>query len=362
LGRPTKIYYPTSDSSVSYEYEGAYLKKVCRGDVSCASASTENRLITDVVYDGLGRRKDVITSSGTVHREYYETDDAAPGRSINGLKRLAITTGTATGALDFSYEYDFVGNITGIDDDSTTYDASATYTYDARNRLRSWKDANDDTLFYTYDALGNLVGHGVANESLTNQTFDTATEPHQIARNRILEEYEYDADGNVIKRGLPGGPTEHFVYDSANRLVCTGTDVGVCDGPGYRYDVGGQLLWDGATGEQLMGDLFRWKSMNANAYSNIVAFGEVIAEVRQVNSPLRASWVPVGWSLRIPTDLLLKILAGAAVLTWIALFAWLGAWRAFSEAPARSLRCSWCRRTLGELGSVAKAAVEEALW
>jgi RHS repeat-associated protein len=329
LGRPTKIYYPSSDSSASYEYEGAYLTKVCRGDVSCASTSSEYRLITGVVYDDLGRREDIIMPSGTVHREYYDTDDAESGRSINRLKRLAITAGTAAGALDFNYGYDSVGNITGIDDQSTTYNASATYTYDSRNRLKSWADANGDMLFYTYDALGNLERHGVTPGGATNQGFDPATRPHQIETNRIGEEYAYDADGNVIKRGAT-----HFAYDSANRLVCTDTGVGQCDGPAYRYDSDGQLLWDGAAGQQLMGDLFRWKSQNWNAYSNIVAFGEVIAEVRQVNSPLRAAWTPVGWPLPIPKDLLLQLLAGAAVLTWIALLAWLGVWRAFSEAPA----------------------------
>jgi RHS repeat-associated protein len=108
----------------------------------------------------------------------------------------------------------------------------------------------------------------------------------------------------------------------------------VCDGPAYRYDADGQLLWDGATGEQLMGDLFRWRSWSLNAFSSIVAFGEVVAEARQVNSSLRAVWAPVGWPLPIPKGPLLRMLAVAAVLTWVALLAWLGVWRAFSEAPA----------------------------
>jgi RHS repeat-associated protein len=83
-----------------------------------------------------------------------------------------------------------------------------------------------------------------------------------------------------------------------------------------------------------MGDLFRWKSLNHTAYSNIVAFGEVIAEVKQASAPLRAVWAPVGWPLPIPKGPLLQMLAVAAMLTWIALLAWLGVWRAFSEAPA----------------------------
>ena len=330
LGRPTKIYYPSNNSSASYVYQGAYLEQVCRGVAFCESAP-QNLLISDVQYDDLGRRTDTVTSTGTVHRDYYDMAPLA-GRAVSRLKRLAITAGTAAGALDFNYQYDPMGNIIDIDDDSTTYDASATYTYDARNRLESWTDANSDTQWYTYDALGNLEGHGVASAGGTNQTFDPASEPHQITLNRIGEDYDYDADGNVIKRG-----TAHFVYDSANRLVCTGTDVGLCDGPGYRYDADGQLLWDGAAGQQLMGDLFKWKSTGSVGFSNIVAFGEVIAEVRKANAQLRAVWAPVGWSLPIPRDLLLQLLTGAGVLTWIALLAWLGVWRAFSEAPATAM-------------------------
>ncbi len=328
LGRQTKIDYPSDNSSASYVYQGAYLKQVCRGDEFCVSAP-QNLLISDVQYDGLGRRTDTVTSRGTVHREFYGIADASTGRSVRGLKRLAITAGNEAGALDFNYRYDRMGNVTDIDDQSTIYDASAIYTYDERNRLESWTDANSVTQWYTYDVLGNLEGNGVASAGGINQVFDPAAKPHQIALNRLGEDYAYDADGNVIKRGAA-----HFVYDSANRLVCTGSSPGSCDGPGYRYDVDGQLLWDGAAGQQLMGGLFSWQSTGSTAYSNIAAFGEVIAEVRQKNSQLRAVWAPVAWPLVTPMGSLLWVLAGAGVLAWIALLGWLGAGPAFSEAPA----------------------------
>jgi RHS repeat-associated protein len=327
LGRPTKISYPSVDSSASYRYQGAYLTKVCRQD-DCIRKS---QLISHVQYDGLGRRVDTVAYQGTVHREYFSIADVATGRSVHGLKRLAITRGNAAGALDFNYQYDSVGNITGIDDQSTTYDASAVYTYDARNRLASWTDANDVTLWYTYDDLGNLEGNGVASQGSTNQGFDPATKPHQITVNRIGENYAYDADGNVIKRGAA-----HFVYDSANRLVCTGTSPGSCNGPGYRYDVDGQLLWDGSEQHQLMGELFKWQSVDSIARSNIFAFGEVIAEVKQARAQLRdpSASAPIAWPLPRPEGPLLWMLAGAGVLALIALLGWLGVGPAFSEAPA----------------------------
>ena len=332
LGRRTKIYYPSNDSSVSYVYQEAYLKQVCRGDDFCASTPLQDMLISDVVYDDLGRRTDTVTSQGTLHREYYGTTPVLGG-SVNALKRLAITAGNAAGALDFNYEYDSIGNITKILDQSTTYDATATYTYDARNRLASWKDANNPTKFYTYDKLGNLEGHGVGALNGTNQTFATATKPHRITRNRLLEDYAYDPDGNVIQRGL----TEFFVYDSANRLVCTGGGPGLCDGPGYRYDADGQLMWDGAAGQLLMGELFKWQSSGSVAYSNVAAFGEVIAQVRQNRIQLRVAWVPAAWPLPILKGPFLWMLAGAGVFSVIALLAWLGAGSAFSEAPATAM-------------------------
>jgi RHS repeat-associated protein len=323
LDRPTKIGYPSTGSSATYSYEGAYLTEVCRGEVACASTALRYRLITDVVYDDLGRREDVVSTSGTVHREYYGIGEE-DGRLVNGLKRLAITGGAAAGALDFNYKYDSIGNIESIDDQSTTYDGSSTYSYDARNRLWVWRDASGVSKRFDYDALGNLVKHGGS-----DQVFDTASKPHQIISNRAGEDYEYDLDGNVNRRG-----STFFVYNSANQLVCTGSAEGVCDGPGYRYDADGQLLWDGATGEQLMGDLFKWKSQGKIAYSNIVAFGEVIAEVKQQSTYLRAAWVPIGWPLPIPKAPFQWALAGAGVVLLIGLLAWLGAGSAFSESPA----------------------------
>jgi RHS repeat-associated protein len=118
--------------------------------------------------------------------------------------------------------------------------------------------------------------------------------------------------------------------------VCTGTSAGNCDGPGYRYDVDGQLLWDGAAGQQRMGEFFRLEASGLTAYSNIVAFGEVIAEVKQANAEL---FDPSGSGatarpLRRPKDPWLWMLAGAGGLAWIALLAWLGVGPAFGEAPA----------------------------
>ncbi len=211
-------------------------------------------------------------------------------------------------------------------------DDSAIYTYDSRNRLESWEDADGIKKWYTYDKLGNLIGHGVDSEGGTNQTFTTvdSTKPHQITLNRRNEDYEYDADGNVIRRWWT-----HFVYDSANRLVCTGSDVGLCDGPAYRYDADGQLMYDGETQAILMGELFKWRPYWGNAaYSNLVAFGEVIGQARQDNASLREAADSSAWWLPILKGPLLWLLAGAGGLGLLALLAWLGAGAAFGEHPA----------------------------
>ncbi len=140
----------------------------------------------------------------------------------------------------------------------------------------------------------------------------------------------HGADGNVTQRG-----STFFLYDSANRLVCTGSGPGLCDGPGYRYDVDGQRMWDGAVGRLLMGELFQWQSSGGSAaYSSLAAFGEGIAQVRQSSIQLHAAWAPVGWPLPIPKGPFLWMLAGAGLFSWLALLAWFGAGSAFREAPA----------------------------
>jgi RHS repeat-associated protein len=327
-GRPTKIDYPNEGSGVTYGYDGAYLKKVCRGDDFCTSAP-ERLWISDVVYDDLGRRSQTLTRDGALTREYYALGDATAGRAVGGLKRLALTAGDAEGALDFSYRYDPGGNITQISDDSTQgVDASAAYTYDARNRLASWTDPDAVAKHYRYDALGNLLGHGLASPgSPPNQTYD-AEKPHRIVQNRNGETYAYDADGNVTRRGA-----EHLFYDSANRLVCAGNAEGDCSWGEYRYDADGALLYESAYPRILMGELFDWRPATRLAISNLFAFGEKIGYERKSRATLRSASSPIVWPLPPTTTSLVWSLVALAVLL---LLVRLGAGEALREHPAQA--------------------------
>jgi RHS repeat-associated protein len=328
VGRPAKIDYANEGSSATYVYEGAYLKQVCRGDDFCTSAP-ERLWISDVVYDDIGRRSQTLTLDGALTREYYALDDAAAGRAVGGLKRMALTAGNAEGALDFSYRYDPGGNIAQISDDSTQgVDVSAAYTYDARNRLASWTDSDAVAQHYRYDALGNLVGHGLASPgSSPNQTYD-ADKPHRIVQNRAGETYAYDADGNVTRRGVV-----HLLYDSANRLVCAGSAEADCSWGEYRYDADGALLYESAYPRILMGELFDWRPATGLAISNLFAFGEKIGYERKSRATLRSISSPIGWPLPLPTAYCVWSLVA---LMGLALLARPGAREALREHPARA--------------------------
>ncbi len=108
LGRPARIDYPSENSSASYAYDGAYLTKVCRGP-DVATCEAEKLWVSDVQYDGLGRRESTVTLEGTLSHEYYGIAPEAGG-FVNALKRVAITAGDRAGAVDENYQYNALGS------------------------------------------------------------------------------------------------------------------------------------------------------------------------------------------------------------------------------------------------------------
>jgi RHS repeat-associated protein len=133
--------------------------------------------------------------------------------------------------------------------------------------------------------------------------------------------YEYDADGNVIRRG-----GQYLRYDSDGRLECVGSAPGQCDIAVFRYDVDGTRISEttAAGSRILMGDLFEWEVGSSKATSNVMAFGRRIAYQYSWNQTLRPAWVPPGWELPVaprwlgPGIALVALSLALAYLLWLA--------------------------------------------
>ncbi len=143
----------------------------------------------------------------------------------------AYAQGTPVPFIDLEYNYDGVGNVTGITDHIDNNN-SCTMGYDPLNRLTSavgpWGAGG-----FTYDSIGNRTSKSFDGNS-TNYSYDSAT-------NRLLSGHGYDANGNITS----GGPF-NYTYDSYNRVKSA---TNMADDITYLYDGDGRRISQTVNGE-----------------------------------------------------------------------------------------------------------------
>ena len=160
---------------------------------------------TKYVYDGAGRRTDVIEGFGS---------------AVAG---------------DTHYTYDNVGNVLTVKDARNSGAAfDLRYTYDARYRKVTSTDGAGDTTVYTYDADNDLTsmtaprgvqaGHSPDPQFTTTYRYDefgSLLSVDETALGGGITRYVYDADRNVIAQQDPNGNLVTYTYDKLNRVTDT---------------------------------------------------------------------------------------------------------------------------------------------
>jgi RHS repeat-associated protein len=317
LGRITQIRTPDLSTTLGYEYEGAYLRRVCElgSATSCTSSGTQAYL-SSIEYDVIGRETGLVgpVPSGAPAPRL----DASYNASTYRLNRLNFipTQGTGAERLDLTYTYDPRGSVASIADGSINSGTSdvpygVTYTYDRRNRI-SKRTRGSETKHFTYNDFGNLTGKNVNSSGGTNQSYDS------VKRHRIVSggglTYGYDADGNVTARG-----SQRFVYDALQRLECIGTTTSTCPEP-YLYGLDGiRIASDGGTTPPRVfaGDLFEWEPATGAGTVRVYALGRQVAYKRIPTVTLRTGveWIGMPLERLVPRVLiLLALLACAGIL------------------------------------------------
>jgi RHS repeat-associated protein len=306
LGRTTGITHPIEVAgdpvTTRYEYEGAYLKRVCdpgSGGSCDESEDPAQVYLQNVIYDALGRREKLVMPSGNrsfaydpmsrrLTRDRFDADHAS-GYWVESLYRDGGTDANPGPPL-----YDEIGNLLELRGSSSepTPSFSAIYAYDQRSRLASWTrevDGRPLTSTYEYDVLGNLVDHAG-----DPQAYDPAR-PHALkTRSAGTMTYSYDAAGHLASM-RSAGSSRHFSFDSAGRLVCVGGSVGGCEILNVLYDAGGGRLREQSRGDwtRYFADAdFIWNRSAGTTFSQIEihAFGERIAFKRVDEGQLRWGW------------------------------------------------------------------------
>jgi RHS repeat-associated protein len=148
---------------------------------------------------------------------------------LNRLLSLVNTGTTGNVISSYGYQYDAVGDITQVSEQSPDGSTrTANYSYDALNRLTEEKVTDGSgvhTTDYTYDLAGNRYSQTDA--SGTTYFYYYSENPEelraQVTPDNTETDFYYDANGSLLTTALNnnGTPTvtASYTYDDRNRLV-----------------------------------------------------------------------------------------------------------------------------------------------
>ncbi len=160
-------------------------------------ASVGNFTPLEFEYDDLGRAVRAFKSSGVNQREYsftyYNSGPMAGELHTITNPLLEVTT----------FEYDKNGQTTKLILPDLT---EVNYTYDANGNLTSLTPPNRPTYFFEYDGKNNETAYKA---------------PVLVGQNSNETRYEFNTDGQIIKKIKPDGSEIIFNYDATTGLPTT---------------------------------------------------------------------------------------------------------------------------------------------
>jgi RHS repeat-associated protein len=194
-------------------------------------------------YDEIGRRIRMDRTGG--YSAAYTYDPAS--------RLLSLSHTGPAGPLKFTYTYDQADNRITMTDPAGAHK----YGYDRRNYLNgaTHPGASQPNESYTYDALGNRVSSHLS----ATYTYDAANRLTADAR----FDYTYDADGNLaLRKERTTGSVRGYTYNTDNlltKIVDNGTTIATYayDAFGRRYEknIEGQTIRDVHAGATVLKEL-----------------------------------------------------------------------------------------------------------
>jgi len=287
--REIKYAYDAFDRVTSIDYGNGQIKTFTYdtwGKV-LQSVQTEGKKVTtaDFRYDQFDRlvKKTVTTNGGLASVTTGSAGNFAVRRTDRteyeynydryGKRTERLITFNDGQKRKSGWVYDKYGRLTEMNDEGKT----VTYTYDNQSRIAVRK-ADNIPVYYTYTRFGQLETKSLGSPfaGMTGSA-DSRTVPiayikyfyspdGQItardvsgnkqdykydlkgqllavvdASGKAVEQYEYDAAGNILSKDI-GGKTTTYKYDKANQLVSSNNAVSRTD---YEYDAAGRLTKEG---------------------------------------------------------------------------------------------------------------------
>lgn len=188
--------------------------------------------VVDYDYDAENRVIKVTNGGTTIYADTFSFHPSGAIASYRAGNQLVHTQTfdsryrpdvlNAGGVLGLNYNYDDVGNVTGVDDTRSGMDQ--TFAYDNRDRLQSVSGWN--AAAFTYDSVGNRLSRTVYNPTSFN--YNVTTNRLTSSSGGQSETFAYDFNGNITSDG-----TTTYLYTPDN-LTASATTAGITTT--YRYD------------------------------------------------------------------------------------------------------------------------------
>lgn len=179
---------------------------------------------TYITYDANGRLLSLTDPNGLVISLAYDSRGRLTQKTVGG--------NTTT------YSYDAAGNLLKV---TQPTGVAISYTYDAAHRLTDITDGLGGKIHYTLDAMDNRIKEDILNANgivvkTQSRVYDAlARLQKDIGAYNQTANYQYDANGNLIKITDANGNATQRVYDTLNRLTRS-TDA-LAGQTNYQYDV-----------------------------------------------------------------------------------------------------------------------------
>ncbi|PED41285.1 RHS repeat-associated core domain-containing protein [Bacillus cereus] len=172
---------------------------------------TEQRIAEKIAYNAAGQIRRTETGNGILTEHRYE---ASTQRLIRKINTREQSSGKREVLQDYHYEYDPVGNILSISDES------GAVRFFRNQRIMPKRQ-------YTYDALYQLVSStGRESDALRHsQSFPALITPMPLDDSQYVnyfEKYKYDRAGNLIKLSHKGAiqyNTDIHIDNTSNRGI-----------------------------------------------------------------------------------------------------------------------------------------------
>ena len=199
----------------------------------------------EIAYDLAGRRTEITSSGKVLQRYQYDAMGNLTGLTDGNGNETAYATDLwgrvetvtlADGTMEH-YSYDHAGNVCAATDGNGN---TVRYVYNRANQLAERQDAAGCIEKFTYDILGRLQGHCDRDGRQVHYAYNMFGSPTEISSGREhMADYSYDAMGR-LSSALGGGMRYDYRYDAEGRLKEKRASGRILTG--YTYDAEGNKV------------------------------------------------------------------------------------------------------------------------